>query len=118
VRTLSAEIARLAAEIADQDASEKRADRDFRDGRTIIGGFPRPRRENTLRVGRALKIAGRCCDAGLAYTSVGGELLQIEALRLPGKGRMKTTGKLGDCDEGIHDAPAEPASAVDQPKSG
>ena len=33
---------------------------------------------------------------GLAYTSVGGELLQIEALRLPGKGRMKTTGKLGD----------------------
>ena len=33
---------------------------------------------------------------GLAYTSVGGELLHIEALRLPGKGRMKTTGKLGD----------------------
>ena len=33
---------------------------------------------------------------GLAYTSVGGDLLQIEALRLPGKGRMKTTGKLGD----------------------
>ncbi|GAA6187005.1 endopeptidase La [Litorivita sp. NS0012-18] len=33
---------------------------------------------------------------GLAYTSAGGDLLQIEALRLPGKGRMKTTGKLGD----------------------
>ena len=33
---------------------------------------------------------------GLAYTSVGGDLLQIEALKLPGKGRMKTTGKLGD----------------------
>merc|ERR1712086_1200200 len=33
---------------------------------------------------------------GLAYTSVGGELLHIEALKLPGKGRMKTTGKLGD----------------------
>ena len=33
---------------------------------------------------------------GLAYTSVGGELLHMEALRLPGKGRMKTTGKLGD----------------------
>ncbi len=33
---------------------------------------------------------------GLAWTSVGGELLTIEALRLPGKGRMKTTGKLGD----------------------
>jgi len=33
---------------------------------------------------------------GLAWTSVGGDLLQIEALRLPGKGRMKTTGKLGE----------------------
>ncbi|SHI61814.1 endopeptidase La [Wenxinia saemankumensis] len=33
---------------------------------------------------------------GLAWTSVGGEILSIEALRLPGKGRMKTTGKLGD----------------------
>ena len=27
---------------------------------------------------------------------MGGDLLSIEALRLPGKGRMKTTGKLGD----------------------
>ena len=33
---------------------------------------------------------------GLAWTQAGGDLLQIEALRLPGKGRMKTTGKLGD----------------------
>ena len=33
---------------------------------------------------------------GLAWTQVGGDLLQIEALKLPGKGRMKTTGKLGD----------------------
>ena len=33
---------------------------------------------------------------GLAYPSVGGDLLHIEALKLPGKGRMKTTGKLGD----------------------
>ena len=33
---------------------------------------------------------------GLAWTEVGGDLLSIEALRLPGKGRMKTTGKLGE----------------------
>ncbi|MEL6600776.1 MAG: endopeptidase La [Pseudomonadota bacterium] len=33
---------------------------------------------------------------GLAWTEVGGDLLSIEALQLPGKGRMKTTGKLGD----------------------
>ena len=33
---------------------------------------------------------------GLAWTEVGGETLQIEAVMLPGKGRMQTTGKLGD----------------------
>jgi hypothetical protein len=33
---------------------------------------------------------------GLAWTEVGGELLSIESVMLPGKGRMTTTGKLGD----------------------
>ncbi len=33
---------------------------------------------------------------GLAWTEVGGELLSIEALIVPGKGRMTITGKLGD----------------------
>jgi ATP-dependent Lon protease len=35
-------------------------------------------------------------STGLAWTEVGGDLLSIEALKLPGKGRMKTTGTLGD----------------------
>ena len=33
---------------------------------------------------------------GLAWTEVGGELLTVEAVRLPGKGKVDTTGKLGD----------------------
>ncbi len=33
---------------------------------------------------------------GLAWTEVGGELLTIEAVKLPGKGKMMITGKLGD----------------------
>jgi ATP-dependent Lon protease len=33
---------------------------------------------------------------GLAWTSVGGELLTIETVVLPGKGKTITTGKLGD----------------------
>jgi ATP-dependent Lon protease len=33
---------------------------------------------------------------GLAYTEVGGDLLSIEAVNLPGKGLIKATGKLGD----------------------
>jgi len=33
---------------------------------------------------------------GLAWTEVGGELLQVEAVLVPGRGRMSVTGKLGD----------------------
>ncbi len=33
---------------------------------------------------------------GLAWTEVGGELLSIEAVLMPGKGNVKHTGKLGD----------------------
>src|SRR5882757_6239621 len=33
---------------------------------------------------------------GLAWTEVGGELLTIESVTVPGKGMVKTTGKLGD----------------------
>ncbi len=33
---------------------------------------------------------------GLAWTSVGGELLQIESTIMPGKGKLIITGKLGD----------------------
>ena len=33
---------------------------------------------------------------GLAWTSVGGVMLQIEIIAMPGEGRMKVTGQLGD----------------------
>ncbi|NDG37256.1 MAG: endopeptidase La, partial [Alphaproteobacteria bacterium] len=33
---------------------------------------------------------------GLAWTEVGGELLNIEAVKVPGKGKASATGKLGD----------------------
>jgi ATP-dependent Lon protease len=33
---------------------------------------------------------------GLAWTEVGGELLTVEAAKLPGKGKVDTTGKLGE----------------------
>ena len=39
-------------------------------------------------------LIGVC--TGLAWTEVGGELLSVEAITLPGKGRITITGKLGD----------------------
>ena len=33
---------------------------------------------------------------GLAWTEFGGEILKIETIHMPGKGRMQITGKLGD----------------------
>lgn len=37
---------------------------------------------------------GTC--TGLAYTEVGGDLLSIEATTIPGEGKIRATGKLGD----------------------
>ena len=34
--------------------------------------------------------------SGLAWTEYGGEILKIETVTMPGKGRMQITGKLGD----------------------
>jgi len=33
---------------------------------------------------------------GLAWTEMGGELLQVESVKVPGKGKITSTGKLGD----------------------
>ena len=33
---------------------------------------------------------------GLAWTEVGGEILKIESVNMPGKGKMQSTGKLGE----------------------
>lgn len=38
---------------------------------------------------------------GLAWTSVGGDTLEIEVNIMPGKGEFQLTGQLGRCDEGI-----------------
>ena len=46
--------------------------------------------------GHAEKIDMVGATTGLAWTEVGGELLTIEAVMLPGKGKMTITGKLGD----------------------
>ena len=58
-----------------------------------IEGYLGPRK---YRFGLAEEENQVGSTTGLAYTEVGGDLLTIEALSFPGKGEVKTTGKLGD----------------------
>ncbi|MEO0411309.1 MAG: endopeptidase La [Pseudomonadota bacterium] len=49
-----------------------------------------------FRYGRAEEDDVVGMTTGLAWTETGGELLNIEAVTVPGKGGIKSTGKLGD----------------------
>jgi len=49
-----------------------------------------------FRFGEAEKDSLIGVVTGLAWTEVGGELLSIESVMVPGKGKMTITGKLGD----------------------
>ena len=49
-----------------------------------------------FRYGEVEEIDMVGVTTGLAWTEVGGELLSIESVTVPGKGKVITTGKLGD----------------------
>jgi len=91
VRTLEREIARLARKSL-RRILEKKAE-----GVTItpenLGEFAGVRK---FRHGKSDEEAQVGAVTGLAWTEVGGELLTIESVTTPGKGEVKTTGKLGE----------------------
>jgi ATP-dependent Lon protease len=94
VRELERRVARLARKVARRrvaqngqgPATTHLAVSDLRD---MLGVSPYDADENTLddKVGVA---------SGLAYTTVGGEILEIEVSVVPGRGRLHLTGTLGD----------------------
>jgi ATP-dependent Lon protease len=91
VRTLEREIARVARKVLRRilegktDRVELVADN--------VGDFAGVRK---FRHGMSEEEDQIGAVTGLAWTEVGGELLTIEAVTVPGKGQIKTTGKLGD----------------------
>jgi ATP-dependent Lon protease len=91
VRNLDRLIAKLcrkvAAKIAKQEVTEVKIGPDEIE---VFLGPPQYIDEMISR-GQAPGIA-----AGLAWTPVGGEVLFVETTRMPGRGRLKLTGKLGD----------------------
>src|SRR5688572_19790414 len=91
VRTLEREIARLARKTLRQILEKK-----------VTGVIITPDNLGDLagvrkfRHGMSDEEAQVGAVTGLAWTEVGGELLTIESVTVPGKGQIKTTGKLGE----------------------
>lgn len=91
VRTLEREIARLARKVLRRILEGKAESVTITpDNLAEFAGVPKFRHglgEEEHQIGAV---------TGLAWTEVGGELLTIESVTVPGKGAIKTTGKLGD----------------------
>jgi ATP-dependent Lon protease len=91
VRNLEREIGSVFRNVAMRiaEASVDRVTVDAADVPAILGA---PRFEN--EVAQRTSIPG--VSTGLAWTPVGGDILFIEATRIPGAGRLILTGQLGD----------------------
>jgi ATP-dependent Lon protease len=91
VRTLEREIARLARKTLRQILEKKVTSVTVTPEN--LGEFAGVRR---FKHGMSEDEAQVGAVTGLAWTEVGGELLTIESVTVPGKGEVKTTGKLGE----------------------
>ncbi|KHL26156.1 DNA-binding protein [Croceibacterium mercuriale] len=91
VRTLEREIARLARKSLRQILEKKTTS--VRITPDNLGEFAGVRK---FRHGMSDEDAQVGAVTGLAWTEVGGELLTIESVTTPGKGEVRTTGKLGE----------------------
>jgi ATP-dependent Lon protease len=91
VRTLEREIARLARKslrkILEKEATSVTITAENLGDFAGVRKFKHGMSEEEPQVGAV---------TGLAWTEVGGELLTIESVTTPGKGEIKSTGKLGD----------------------
>jgi ATP-dependent Lon protease len=93
VRNLERTIASLCRKIARDRLKKKLKNKKYRIGvQSIVKHLGTPK----YRYGLAEEKDAVGLTTGLAWTEVGGELLQIEATLMPGNGKLNITGKLGD----------------------
>ena len=92
VRNLEREIAAICRKLAREAVADKEKT-DFAVSEKSVTKFLGPYRFRTEEVEETDQIG---MVTGLAWTQVGGELLFIETLLMPGRGQLKVTGKLGD----------------------
>jgi len=91
VRNLERELANLCRKVVRYLASPKHASvKITTKNLSKFAGIPRYHRERA----DLEDMVG--VTTGLAWTEAGGELLSVEAVMLPGKGKMQITGKLGE----------------------
>jgi len=91
VRTLEREIAKLARKVLRKILEKKETGVEITPDN--LGDYAGVRK---FRFGVSEEEDQIGAVTGLAWTEVGGELLTIEAVTVPGKGQVKTTGKLGE----------------------
>jgi len=91
VRSLEREIAKLARKVVKEIVTGKATRIDITAAN--IGDYAGIRR---FRHGETESEDMVGVVTGLAWTEVGGEILTIESVMVPGKGQVKLTGKLGD----------------------
>ena len=91
VRNLEREISKIARKIVKKIDGKEKVNNPLRDSDLSsylgIEKFNYDEIEGQDRIGVV---------TGLAWTEVGGEILKIETVMMPGKGKMEITGKLGD----------------------
>ena len=92
VRNLEREIASVCRKVARQVVKEK-PDKIIRVTETAIGKYLGPPQFRSTEIEDHDQVG---IATGMAWTQVGGELLFIETLVMPGRGQVSVTGKLGD----------------------
>ena len=92
VRGLSRQIATVCRKVARARATGDRK-RHTRQARTISSATSGTALYSHEPLGKNDEVG---VAAGLAWTSTGGEILVVEALKMPGAGRVLTTGQLGE----------------------
>ncbi|MBO6783787.1 MAG: endopeptidase La [Alphaproteobacteria bacterium] len=92
VRSLEREIANLARKAVKEIA----VDKDVESVKVTVKNLDKYAGVRKFRFGETEEDDLVGVVTGLAWTEVGGELLTVEAIMVPGKGKMSITGKLGD----------------------
>ncbi len=93
VRNLEREVANLARKAVKDIVKEKDKAKAIKVTPKVVGKYAGVRR---FRYGETEEADMVGVVTGLAWTEVGGELLTIEAVTVPGRGKVLATGKLGD----------------------